>query len=177
MQYLYSDDDYTYQGGSTQKGVTTYTWNRLKDLKPGDRVVAYLPSSRFYAVGKVITPRRSVTHKDTVRAYVERQAPLFQDGIIYYTDAPAFYEDYANQLELEVKNRRSCHSDMRETWNYNQRVDVQKWIHVVPDGVELNGLFKAATACANTCRHAVFEIEKPFFQRIEKTLERQSGST
>lgn len=176
MQYLYSDDDHTYQGSLTQKGTTTYTWKRLKDIKPGNWVVAYLPSSSYFAVGKVIRPRRPMTHKDTVKAYVERKAPLFQDGIIYYTDAPVFYEDYTNQLELEVKNRRSCHSDTRETWNYNQRVDVQKWINVIPDGVELNGLLRATTACANTCRHAVFEIERRYFQRIEASLKRQSAS-
>jgi hypothetical protein len=177
MQYLYSDKYHTYQGNRDEKGTTKFTWRRMRDIKPGHWVVAYLPSSTFYAVGKVIKPRRPMDHKDAVEKYVGRQGPLFQDGIIYYTDAPAFYEDYANQLELEVENRRSCHPDPREIWNYNQRVDVQKWINVVPDGVIEHGLLEAATTCANTCRNAVFEIEKPFFKKIETSLKQQSSLT
>lgn len=158
MQYQYADDEgHVFQGD--RKASIRRNWEQLANVSPGDWFVAYLKKNTFYAIGKVITPRRAkTTHDvtDTIEEYLERkQSHMYSKGCVYYT--PVFYEDFTD------KWRDPGNSLQR----YAQRIDVDQWLHYVPAGVSVKGLNKIAVP---EIQKAVFEIPKSLFESISKTL-------
>ena len=137
MQYQYADDHGNEHQGY-KKGAISRNWNQVGKIKPGHWFVAYLPGKRavtgnpFYAVGKVIAPRRAKTAHDpaeTIQNYLKRQRSHDHDtGYIYYT--PVFYEDFTDKW-VDPTDKIS---------RYAQRVDVERWLHFVSDGVTVKGL-------------------------------------
>src|SRR5690606_29289214 len=117
-----------------RKPSTTANWRRLTQIHAGDQFVAYLPKSRshtgnaFFAVGRVCTPRKpakSDAHVSSVAEYVrDQRSHEFKSGVIHYTDAPVFYEDFDDRW-------RSDDPLMR----YAQRIDVEEWEHFNAKGV------------------------------------------
>jgi len=166
MQYQYEDDfGNEFQGGS-QKSATTANWKRLTEIQVGDWFVAYLPKRRtetgntFFAVGKVRTPRKqpsSSSHVSTVAKYVtDQESHEYDSGVIHYTDAPAFYEDFDDEW-------RSDNPLMR----YAQRIDVENWIHYVDGGIPwLSGL----VIPPYEIQRAFFRIEQSSFDEIRTLL-------
>ena len=173
MQYQYEDDYGNRFQGGTQKSATTANWNRLKDIHDEDWFVAYLPKKRtatkntFFAVGQVRIPRKppsSPTHKPTVAQYVSAQrSHEFSSGVIHYTDAPVFYEDFD------------------ETWRFSdqlmayvQRIDVKEWELHVADGVPwLSDL----SIPPFEIQRAFFKIDKKSFDSIRKALTAAGGKS
>lgn len=164
MQYQYADDHgHEHQGH--KKGAISRNWNQVGKIKPGHWFVAYLPGKRavtgnpFYAVGKVITPRRAKTAhdpSDTIQNYLRRQRSHDHDtGYVYYT--PVFYEDFTDKW-VDPNDKIS---------RYAQRVDVDRWLHFVPEGVSVKGLNLVPR---HKTVNAVFEIGKEFFDRIKGAL-------
>jgi hypothetical protein len=159
MQYQYKDDLGNVFQDDDQKAATTANWKRLSLVKVGDKVVAYLPKSRFFAIGTVIEPRRSKTPQDltdTIGQYVERKRSHdHKSGFVYYT--PVFYEDFTDTW---------THPD-NKLMRYAQRIDVDQWQYVDPEGVTVKGLGEIPVY---ELHKAVFEIKKEFFDTIKKSL-------
>lgn len=176
MHYQYSHGGHIYQGHPDQVVATTTNWRSLGGIRPGDWLAAYLPSSRFFSVGEVITRRKrerhlqQVLHRDTIARTTCQHGHRYLQGIVDYTDASAFYEDFTDEWSLDLTNP---YSQLPETWAYPQRVDVAEWKHVVEDGVEVRGLAQAAPFPAY--RRAAFEIPESFFEKIRVALQQAGG--
>lgn len=166
MQYQYAlDDDNVYQGD--RKASVTANWRRTKDIQAGDWFVAYLPKDKsstgntYFAIGQVRNPRKVAkprTSISTVEEYIaNKQSHEIASGIVHYSDAPAFYEDFDD--------------DWRDadfpTMQYAQRVDVEQWQHVVPEGVPWLSKLKIGP---NEIQRAFFKIKKNHFDEIELAL-------
>ncbi len=166
MQYQYADDHGNDFQGGTQIAASTSIWRRMKEIQVGDRLAAYLPAMRFFAVATVIAPRRRRTagdRTDTIDNYVERKrAHDVRSGFVYYTGAPAFYEDFSDKWR---------HPDDPET-RYAQRIDVDEWRYYVPGGAQVRRWPKIPPY---EVQKAAFRISKSFFERIERTLAREHG--
>lgn len=131
MQYQYSDIHGNVFQGGRQQAATTRNWRRMAEIQPGDRVVAYLRGNKFFAIGTVIPPRLPVSHEDTIENYLAlKDSHRYADGRVCYP--PAFYEDFSDSWR---------HPD-DPLVRYAQRIDVQEWQHVVPEGVVVKGLGK-----------------------------------
>lgn len=174
MQYQYEDDSGNVFQGGNQKSATTANWNRLTEIKAGDWFMAYLPKRRtttgntFFAVGKVCMPRKSAkseSHVSTVAEYVSAQrSHEYKSGVIHYSDAPQFYEDFDD-------NWRSDDPLMR----YAQRIDVEGWQEYVPSGVPwLDELLEIPL---NERRKAFFKIKRKSFDKIRKQLTASTGDS
>ena len=88
MQYQFADEHgHLFQGD--RKPAIRRNWQQLAKIKVGDWFVAYLKRNTFYAIGKVIAPRRSQTAQDvadTVEQYLERQRSHdHATGYVYYS--------------------------------------------------------------------------------------------
>lgn len=159
MQYQYKDDSGNVFQDDDQKAATTANWKRLGLIKAGDKFVAYLPKSRFFAIGTVIEPRRAKSPEDltdSIEKYVKRKRSHDRKtGYVYYT--PVFYEDFTDKWR---------HPD-NKLMKYAQRIDVDQWKYFEPDGVTAKGLGKIPVY---ELHKAVFEIKKEFFDRIREAL-------
>jgi hypothetical protein len=152
MGYQYGDGD-----SANRKGRIRLNWERLEEVKPGDKFVAYRKSNRFFATGTVRTPRRTKTKndgKDTISGYLDRRES-YDDGYIYFTGT-VVYENFTDDVD-----------------DYPVRIDVKSWDNYVPDGIVLPIVGKIAI---NERRLAVFEIEKADFDLIVDKLEARNGS-
>jgi len=159
MQYQYADDQGNdYQG--YKKPAIRMNWERLGKIKPGHWFVAYLKHNTFFAIGKVITPRRPQTphdFADTIANYLDRKkSHEHSTGCVYYTSV--FYEDFTDTWTLPA----------RPLMRYPQRIDVDKWRQYVPDGVKREGLLGETPPYE--LQKAVFEITKDDFDTIRKEL-------
>jgi hypothetical protein len=164
MQYQYADGHGNEHQGY-KKGAISRNWHQMGKIKPGHWFVAYLPGNRavsgnpFYAVGKVITPRRARTAHDpadTIQNYLKQQRSHDHDtGYVYYT--PVFYEDFKDKW-VDPNDKIS---------RYAQRVDVDRWLHFVPEGVSVKGL---NLVTRHKTVNAVFEIDRDFFDGIKGAL-------
>jgi hypothetical protein len=173
MQYQYEDDlGNVFQGGH-QKAATTANWKRLTEIQAGDWFVAYLPKNRtttghaFFAVGRVRTPRKpakSDAHVSTVAEYVSTQrSHEYKSGVIHFTDAPAFYEDFDDKW-------RSDDPLMR----YAQRIDVEDWLHFAPNGIPW---LSSLAIPPYEIQRAFFRIDKKSFDKIFKLLTASSDDS
>ena len=174
MQYQYEDESGNVFQGGRQKGATTANWNRLPKIKEGDWFVAYLPKKQtangntFFAFGKVRKPRKSPksdAHVSTVAEYVTvYSSHEFDSGVIHYTDAPVFYEDFDDEWR-----RPDTQGDMR----YAQRIDVEEWQSYQANGIPwISGLIIPR----NENQRAFFPIDKKFFDKIVKGLKKLGGT-
>ena len=175
MQYEYKHDGKDYQGGKISQ--IARNWKSAARIKPGDWCLAYMKRNKFYAVGRVIAPRKEATHEDTVKRTLDkatkRHHPHYQ-GIVHYTDsAGAFYEDRDDNRRFGPKRHP-----------YPQRVDVEKWLYAdrrgddyVPQKVGgLKGALRAFNAeappnCKDLITAASFRITREFFRKIEERLQ------
>jgi len=165
MQYQYPDLlGNEFQGGN-QKGATTRNWKRLGQIRPGDKVVAYLSGNKFFATGTVIAPRhkKSSTDKvDTIDDYIARQkSHRTQSGFVFYTDA--FYENFDDPWRHPVQKLS----------RYAQRIDVDQWTHVAFEGVSVRGL---GDLPPHELQMAAFKISSDLFDSIDEALSTVSSN-
>lgn len=157
MQYQYDDEDSEFQGDSP--AAITRNWRRLEEISIGDRFAAYLKQNRFFATGTVMKPRHGKTsrdHTDTVEAYLNRKRSHDRKtGFVFYT--PIFYENFTDKWRIP--------GEPLSRWP--QRIDVDEWRDLVPDGVVVKGLNKIPPG---ELRVALFEISKDFFDEITEAL-------
>jgi hypothetical protein len=165
MQYQYSDAEGNVFQGDRPSSVTT-NWRQVKDVQVGDFLVAYLSRKRspngFFTVGKVVAPRKRSSRIGTVEEYISsRQLHENSKGIIHYSDAPAFYEDFNDRWR---PSDNSLH-------RYGQRIDVESWNFLCESGVPW---LKEIDVGPSQQRRALFQIKKSWFNKIVKSLKDSS---
>lgn len=154
-----------YQYNAQRTGLVTANWNVVGKTKVGDWCVAYLKGPRFYAIGRIVAPRKSVTHYDTIQRTVDEKEHHYKDGIVHYTDASAFYEDFTDEWEY-----RTQENGRWVVWKYPQRIDVEEWRHIKQSGIYLEGLGPDVRKMGSFCRTAAFQISEQFFTGIRNAL-------
>jgi hypothetical protein len=164
MQYQYADDHgRVFQGN--KKGAIRKNWERLETIKPNHWFVAYLKPSTFFAVGKVIKPRRAKTaqdHTNSIATYLEQKRSHRQaTGYVYYTSV--FYENFTDKWTLPAD----------PLMRYPQRIDVDQWRCYVPNGITREGLLGKVPPYE--LQKAVFEITKSDFEAITRELLSENG--
>ncbi len=166
MQYQFADEQ-GHEFQSYKPGAIRNNWHQMQRVKVGDWFVAYLKKNRFFAVGKVRAPRPVQTAKDVtsrVDDYLAgEESHKNQNRIVFYADAPAFYEDF--------KDRWRFPQD--KLTRYAQRIDVEEWQFVIRGGLEISGLGKFKKKQPYM---AVTEIDEPFFRGLEKQLKKARTS-
>lgn len=165
MQYQYADQKgHIFQ--DDRKAAIRRNWEQLAKVRPGDWFVAYLKPNTFYAIGKVVTPRRTKTphdSTDTIAEYLARKkSHQHLKGCVYYTSV--FYEDFTDKWRDPTDSLQ----------RYAQRIDVDQWLHYVPDGVSVKGLNEIP---AFEIQKAVFEIPTRLFDTIATTLSEAQASS
>jgi len=183
MQYQYSHGGYDFQGHRAQIAATSANWKILMGVEAGDWFLAYLRKSTFYAVGEVIEPRlgprhsSAPQHADTVARTIRERRHQFLDGVVRYSDAAVLYEDFADpwtcpadQTIEKAAGQPKTRPKQPTAWQFPQRIDVREWEHVIPDGVQVDGLSSAVRFPA--FRRAMFEIPEEFFDRALARLKR-----
>lgn len=166
MQYQYADD----HGNGFQShkpGTISNNWQQLKNVSPGDLIVAYLKKNRYFAVGKVRTPRHDKSVSDvttTIDKYLDaKRSHDHKNKCVFYTDASVLYEDFTDKWR---------HPGDKLS-RYAQRIDVEEWQYIAPECIEMKGLLKYIL---KNPRLAVTKIDEAFFRRIEKQLKKSSSS-
>jgi hypothetical protein len=147
MHYQYRDDD---SGNRRNRIAVNYT--RLMEVKEGDVLVAYLPTNRFFAYGKVIAPRlRATTPRvhDRIQDYVTRHR-AYEDQLVFFDDAIA-YENH------------TCRWRAPQGSSYPVRIDVDDWQKYQPDGVVVSVVKEVPI---NQRIFALFELSREQFERI-----------
>lgn len=140
---------------ANRKAVITTNWRALEDISTGDTFVAYLRPRTFYAIGNVIGPRRKRTsgdRTDTIANYLERRES-YHNGFVYFTSS-VVYEDFTDEFR-----------------GYPVRIDVDRWVNCLGDGVAVPGVLKHIQR--SMVRRAAFKIPKRLFQQIERELARR----
>jgi hypothetical protein len=164
MQYQYMDDDtgLVYQGD--KPGRVTVNWTQTREVQIGDVLVAYLRKkgnpnrNGFFAIGRVIEPRKKATSKSSLEAYVaNKRSHDHKKGIIHYKDAPALYEDFDD----------TWRASFDRNFRYAQRIDVDRWEHIKGDGVPW---FREMDLPVGAKTKALFGLKKPWFDRIKNAL-------
>ena len=174
MQYQYEHGGYEYQGNLRQKARTTEALNSMCDVHIGDTLVAYLKGSMFFAIGRVVEPRKlsclpaSKLQVDSIKRTTAKNEKCHQylSGLVKYRDAPAFYDDFTDKWHLDTKHHGP---DAPPFLPYAQRIDIDEWKYEVEGGVVVHGL--ADVVAFPRYRQPLFEIrDKKFFKRIENAL-------
>ncbi len=146
MGYQCSDSD-----PPSRKAAITSNWRLLLKVKEGDKFVAYLKESRFFAIGTVVRPRRKRTSSDvldSIEEYLARKE-AYSKGFIYFSDCQVAYENF----------------DDRAGWPV--RIDVDSWTKQNLNGVHLKVI---GNIPVHKKTRTIFEISKTIFQKIETEL-------
>ncbi len=162
MQYQYPDTKGNdFQGGDKQ-AATTKIWKQMCKLRVGDKLIAYLRGSRFFAVGTVVAPRALISKVKTfreVKEYIDgKDSHRIKSGVVVYRDAEALYEDFDDSW------RHPRHRFFR----YAQRIDVAAWELRFSAGVKVQILGDKQPFELHS---AVFEITEQQFQQVADALE------
>jgi hypothetical protein len=169
MQYQYS------QGGQINQGhkpsAIANNWKAAQKIAVDDLCVAYLRPNTFYAIGRVIPPRKGKTDDDTVERTIQQRSHLYTQGVVYYADARALYEDFDDPWSIMSPHQET---GQMERYPYAQRVDVDGWQYArkSPKGGAYIGKIvrDLPQAVTSFIQHAAFSIEPAFFYRLERLL-------
>jgi hypothetical protein len=146
--YQYDPD-----GGDSPGRLSAITrnWKRLEEIRVGDFLVAYLKGNRYFAIGRVIPPRRTAKKNDTIDSIDDylKGRKSYRHGYIYFPPTVAYdnFETEVDALPL--------------------RIDVDGWQNVVAEGVqvELPVLPRWKTV------YAAYSIVRSRYSKILKALE------
>lgn len=134
----------------SRKAAITRNWNRLAEISPGDKFVAYVPGNKYFASGTVISPRRTVAPKDQVDLVTDylKRKKSYTKGYVYFPPS-VVYENFTDEHN-----------------NNPVRIDVESWEDFVPSGVTVDwpALPRHKTV------YAAIAIEKDHFATINSTL-------
>jgi hypothetical protein len=187
MQYQYAC-----QGRRNQqhkKNRLTANWRGAQRIEVGDLCLAYLKPNGFYAAGEVTAPRKPSNNVDTVVRTLEEDRHEYLDGIVYYGDTQAFYEDHTDRFRYSNRHEKT---KQIEHWPYAQKVDVIEWRYKrkASNGayisISVDGLEKAVERCNKNkderggnirkccMRDVVIEIDLAFYRDIEEKLRLQA---
>ncbi len=140
--------------GFQKPHIVTQLLNLVKKINVGD-VLFLAYGDTIYAYGNVVKCPYQTRQISNLQNIVSNKKYDFNDGIVCFEDADAFYEDLREGVE-----------------NWGQRVSVDQWHYYMPkSNVKTDGC-KNALLDGNL-QQSVFEVNADYAQNRIKKLERQ----
>lgn len=140
--------------GFQKPHIVTQLLNLVKKINVGD-VLFLAYGDTIYAYGNVVKCPYQTRQISNLQNIVSNKKYDFNDGIVCFEDADAFYEDLREGVE-----------------NWGQRVSVDQWhYHMPKSNVKTDGC-KNALLDGNL-QQSVFEVNADYAQNKIKQLERQ----
>lgn len=134
--------------------IVTQLLNLVKEIRVGD-VLLLTFDSIIYAYGIVVRCPFQTRQISNLQNIVSLRQYDYNDGIVCFEDAPAFYEDLRDGEE-----------------NWGQRVSVDQWHCYDNDSTVYNSGCQSALLAGNT-QQSIFEVDAKFAQDKIKELEKQ----
>lgn len=134
--------------------IVTQLLNLVKEIRVGD-VLLLTFDNIIYAYGIVVRcpfQTRQISNLQNIVSLIQYD---YNDGIVCFEDAPAFYEDLRDGEE-----------------NWGQRVSVDQWHCYDNDSTVYNSGCQSALLAGNT-QQSIFEVDAKFAQDKIKELEKQ----
>lgn len=134
--------------------IVTQLLNLVKEIRVGD-VLLLTFDNIIYAYGIVVRCPFQTRQISNLQNIVSLRQYDYNDGIVCFEDAPAFYEDLRDGEE-----------------NWGQRVSVDQWHCYGNDSTVYNSGCQSALLAGNT-QQSIFEVDAKFAQDKIKELEKQ----
>lgn len=134
--------------------IVTQLLNLVKEIRVGD-VLLLTFDNIIYAYGIVVRCPFQTRQISNLQNIVFLRQYDYNDGIVCFEDAPAFYEDLRDGEE-----------------NWGQRVSVDQWHCYDNDSTVYNSGCQSALLAGNT-QQSIFEVDAKFAQDKIKELEKQ----
>lgn len=134
--------------------IVTQLLNLVKEIRVGD-VLLLTFDNIIYAYGIVVRCPFQTRQISNLQNIVSLRQYDYNDGIVCFEDAPAFYEDLRGGEE-----------------NWGQRVSVDQWHCYDNDSTVYNSGCQSALLAGNL-RQSIFEVDAKFAQDKIKELEKQ----
>lgn len=134
--------------------IVTQLLNLVKEIRVGD-VLLLTFDNIIYAYGIVVRCPFQTRQISNLQNIVSLRQYDYNDGIVCFEDAPAFYEDLRDGEE-----------------NWGQRVSVGQWHCYDNDSTVYNSGCQSALLAGNT-QQSIFEVDAKFAQDKIKELEKQ----
>lgn len=134
--------------------IVTQLLNLVKEIRVGD-VLLHTFDNIIYAYGIVVRCPFQTRQISNLQNIVSLRQYDYNDGIVCFEDAPAFYEDLRDGEE-----------------NWGQRVSVDQWHCYDNDSTVYNSGCQSALLAGNT-QQSIFEVDAKFAQDKIKELEKQ----
>ena len=134
--------------------IVTQLLNLVKEIRVGD-VLLLTFDNIIYAYGIVVRCPFQTRQISNLQNIVSLRQYDYNDGIVCFEDAPAFYEDLRDGEE-----------------NWGQRVSVDQWHCYDNDSTVYNSGCQSALLAGNT-QQSIFEVDAKFAQDKIKELEKQ----
>ena len=134
--------------------IVTQLLNLVKEIRVGD-VLLLTFDNIIYAYGIVARCPFQTLQISNLQNIVTLKQYDYNDGIVCFEDAPAFYEDLRDGEE-----------------NWGQRVSVDQWHCYDNDSTVYNSGCQSALLAGNT-QQSIFEVDAKFAQDKIKELEKQ----
>ena len=134
--------------------IVTQLLNLVKEIRIGD-VLLLTFDNIIYAYGIVVRCPFQTRQISNLQNIVSLRQYDYNDGIVCFEDAPAFYEDLRDGEE-----------------NWGQRVSVDQWHCYDNDSTVYNSGCQSALLAGNT-QQSIFEVDTKFAQDKIKEMEKQ----
>lgn len=134
--------------------IVTQLLNLVKEIRVGD-VLLLTFDNIIYAYGIVVKCPFQTRQTSNLQNIVSLRQYDYNDGIVCFEDAPAFYEDLRDGEE-----------------NWGQRVSVDQWHCYDNDSTVYNSGCQSALLAGNT-QQSIFEVDAKFAQDKIKEMEKQ----
>ncbi len=134
--------------------IVTQLLNLVKEIRVGD-VLLLTFDNIIYAYGIVVKCPFQTRQISNLQNIVSLRQYDYNDGIVCFEDAPAFYEDLRDGEE-----------------NWGQRVSVDQWHCYDNDSTVYNSGCQSALLAGNT-QQSIFEVDAKFAQDKIKEMEKQ----
>lgn len=134
--------------------IVTQLLNLVKEIRVGD-VLLLTFDNIIYAYGIVVKCPFQTRQISNLQNIVSLRQYDYNDGIVCFEDAPAFYEDLRDGED-----------------NWGQRVSVDQWHCYDNDSTVYNSGCQSALLAGNT-QQSIFEVDAKFAQDKIKEMEKQ----
>lgn len=135
--------------------IVTQLLNLVKEVKVGDVLLLTYPNKIIYGYGYVVKCPYNTDQISKLFDITSKNRYDYDDGIVCFEDADAFYEDLRNGVN-----------------DWGQRISVDQWHYYSQDSSVINH------GCGYACikgqpRQSIFEVDAKFAQGKIKELEKQ----
>ncbi len=135
--------------------IVTQLLNLVKEIKVGDVLLLTYPNKIIYGYGNVVKCPYNTDQISKLSDITRNNSYDYDNGIVCYDDAEAFYEDLRNGVN-----------------DWGQRISVDQWHYYCQDSSVINH------GCGYACikgqpRQSIFEVDSKFALEKIKELEKQ----